>query len=112
MDISLIMDLYVGQKKSMSYVADRVGVHYNSIRRRLVRMGVEIRQNEEKPIERDWLTRRYVEDGKSISEIAREVGLGYGTVWKRLKDCGVELRTPSEGLRSRGGTSRAPTSSS
>lgn len=83
---------YVEERRSLSAIAAMAGCSYATVRRALLRHGIEIRRSGPAPIEslRDkrWLQAR-VSEGRSAKEIADLLGCAEGTVRSALQWAGV-----------------------
>lgn len=79
--------------ESCRSLAGPAGVSEQTVARRLVQLGVELRPEGRKnvPLSLDEMRSRYLA-GESLADLAAPAGLSYGTIRRRLEQAGVQLR--------------------
>lgn len=101
-------ELYVDEKKKISEIAEKFGLSYTAIYRRLLDYGIEIRprylaqsNGDIKQLDdEDWLRKQYVEKERSTVDIANELGLHDETVRARLIEYDIPRRDRKEAIPS------------
>ena len=86
--------LYVGELRSLGEVSERLHMGLPSVRRSLVRLGVELRTDDRDvlPATRAQLRLWYVARGEGLEKIARRLQCGTARVKTMLATVGVGLR--------------------
>ena len=89
--------LYLHEKLTITQIADQLSSSPNTIRRRLIKFGIDRRDgNSHAPSlllhDANWLRKAYITDGKTKQQIADEVGAAYGTVDKWLRRHAIPIR--------------------
>ncbi|MFE5284904.1 LysR family transcriptional regulator [Nocardia sp. NPDC056611] len=89
------LSLYVQQRLTMVQIANRIGVHRNSLKRLALDYEIPLRgmgRVTQFDIERDWLFEQYVVRARTMPDIAREIGSSSSVVSKWLKEYGIPTR--------------------
>ena len=86
-------DRYIGGQATIDGLADELGVAPLTVRKALVRQGIQIGGPHPRgEIDADWLRDQYIVRRRSLSDIAAEVGVSAATIGRALSRAGL-LRT-------------------
>ena len=93
---SEVADLVTAYRDGASALAlaRRFGVHRETVRQQLRRVGVEPRPQLKVTAERLMEARRLYAEGWSTQRIGKQLGLSQSTVYKALRRAGVAMRPP------------------
>jgi transposase-like protein len=110
-DERLLRRIYVEEQRTISEIAALFGVDYSTMRKRLLRCGVQLRNRKEarilssqrqgKPGElgADFFVREYVERGRTTVDIARELGIASNTVLHHMRKAGITPRPRKDRMK-------------
>ncbi len=102
-DEDLLRSLYLDQEKTVRDCAKELGISESPVRRRLKKLGIDIRPSWEgcvsKDVSPEVVLYLYFNQKKSISQTAKEVNKSEGFVRKTIKRAGKSARSLSEGSR-------------
>lgn len=89
---------YVGDKKSTIEIAEECDCDNQTVRRKLIKNGIETRQTTPTPDarlkDREWLYGEYVDQGRNTYQIAEDCGCAKSTVLDWLRRHDIEVREP------------------
>jgi 5-methylcytosine-specific restriction endonuclease McrA len=113
-DVDDAVNLYVNEKKSMDFIADKYSTSQPTIKRILTERGVRIRgSNETKKgvsnhrlirLDNDIIINRYSSEFISMNELSKDFGVSGSVIKRILDECGVKTRTISEHAAARFGS--------
>jgi transposase-like protein len=105
-DIEFLKSLYVEQGLTCKDIAKKLSCGVQTIYRRLVEAGIEIKTFEKRMLEKNpklkklrskkWLYQRYITEKKLSTEIAQELGTSATLVYEWLNKHGIPIRDSSE----------------
>ena len=91
---SVLMRLYVKEKKTAKKVAEMFSCSSTTVIKRCKEYGIPIRDKKIKGLTKTLLRKLYVKEGKTTREIARSVGCSAYLIETRCKQFGIPLRNP------------------
>lgn len=102
LDVDLLIRLYVEERQTTRQIAEKLGVGFRTVLRRLSAAGVDARppgpDRHECLRNRDWLAEQYVTQRKTLHAIAGEIGASPCAVRHWLKHHGIDRRPPHQNL--------------
>ena len=91
---SVLMKLYVTEKKSLRHVAEILSCSSETVIKRCREHGIPLRSQRIEGLTKSLLKRCYLTEGKTTREIAKKMGCSANLIRIKCKKFGIPLRNP------------------
>ena len=91
---SVLMKLYVTEKKSLRHVAEILSCSSETVLKKCKEHGIPLRSQRIEGLTKSFLRRCYLTEGRTTREIAKEMGCSANLIRIKCKKFGISLRNP------------------